>query len=63
MLLDVDLSLVYRFGETFFMRAGPEVGVTLGGRRTEESNGIQAGGGAAVLHVSGVMGFGMNIEL
>src|SRR5262249_45189622 len=32
MLLDVDLSLVYRFTETFFMRTGPEIGLTLGGR-------------------------------
>jgi hypothetical protein len=63
MLLDVDLSLVYRFGETFFMRAGPEVGVTLGGRRTEETAGTNAGGGASVLQISGVVGFGMNLEL
>ncbi len=63
MLLDVDLSLVYRFGETFFMRAGPEVGVTLGGRRTVESKDASAGAGRSVLQVSGVVGFGMNLEL
>ncbi len=63
MVLDVDLSLVYRFGETFFMRAGPEVGVTLGGRRTVETGGTSAGGGASVLNISGVVGFGMNLEL
>jgi hypothetical protein len=63
MVLDVDLSLVYRFGETFFMRAGPEIGVTLGGRQEVESSGTSAGGGAAVLQISGVMGFGMNLEL
>lgn len=63
MLLDVDLSLVYRFGETFFMRAGPEVGVTLGGRRTTESGGASTGAGASVLQISGVVGFGMNLEL
>ena len=63
MILDVDLSLVYRFGETFFMRAGPEVGVTLGGRRTVETGGTSAGGGASVLNISGVVGFGMNLEL
>lgn len=63
MLLDVDLSLVYRFGETFFMRAGPEVGVTLGGRHSVESNGTTAGAGASVLQISGVIGFGMNLEL
>jgi hypothetical protein len=63
LLLDVDLSLVYRFGETFFMRAGPEVGVTLGGRRTTESAGTSTGAGASVLQISGVFGFGMNLEL
>jgi len=63
MILDVDLSLVYRFGETFFMRGGPEVGVTLGGRQTTETGGTSAGAGASVLQISGVMGFGMNLEL
>jgi hypothetical protein len=63
MLLDLDLSLVYRFNETFFMRGGPELGVTLGGQRTEESNGVSAGAGASVLQVSGVFGFGVNLEL
>jgi len=63
MILDVDLSLVYRFGETFFMRAGPEIGVTLGGRRTSEAGGTNTGAGASVLQISGVVGFGMNLEL
>jgi hypothetical protein len=63
MVLDVDLSLVYRFGETFFMRAGPEIGVTLGGRQTTESMGTSTGAGASVLQISGVFGFGMNVEL
>lgn len=63
MLLDIDLSLVYRFGETFFMRAGPELGLTLGGRRTEETGASNLGGGASILQFSGVVGFGMNIEL
>ncbi len=62
-ILDLDLSLVYRFSETFFMRAGPELGVTLGGRRTFETNGTSAGAGASVLQFSGVVGLGMNIEL
>lgn len=63
MILDADLSLVYRFTETFFMRAGPEVGVTLGGRRSTEAGGTSSGGGASVLQISGVVGFGMNVEL
>jgi hypothetical protein len=63
MLLDADLSLVYRFSETFFLRGGPEIGVTLGGRRTEETGGAKAGAGGSVLQVSGVLGFGVNLEL
>ena len=63
MLVDLDLSLVYRFGETFFLRAGPEIGVTLGGRREIDSGGTKSGGGGSVLQVSGVVGFGMNLEL
>jgi hypothetical protein len=61
--LDLDLSLVYRFSETFFMRAGPEIGVTLGGRRTFEVSGASSGAGASVLQLSGVLGLGMNLEL
>ena len=63
MVLDLDLALVYRFGETFFMRAGPELGVTIGGRRTLETSGTSAGAGGSVLAVSGVVGFGVNLEL
>ena len=63
MILDVDLSLTYRFTETFFRRAGPEGGVTLGGRTTTESSGTESGAGASVLQISGVVGFGMNLEL
>lgn len=63
MLLEVDLSLVYRFTETFFMRAGPELGITLGGRRSEESNGQSAGASASMFQISGALGFGMNVEL
>lgn len=63
MILDLDLSLVYRFAETFFMRAGAEIGVTLGGRRTFEVDGTRSGAGASVLQLSGVVGLGMNLEL
>ena len=63
MVLDLDLALVYRFNETFFMRGGPELGITLGGQRSEESGGITSGAGASMLQVSGVVGFGMNLEL
>lgn len=63
MLLDVDLTLVYRFDETFFLRMGPEVGVTLGGRREEQTGGQSAAADASVVQVSGVVGFGVNLEL
>lgn len=63
MILDVDATITYRFTETFFMKAGPEIGVTFGGRNEVSSNGQSAGGGASVLQLGGAMGFGMNIEL
>lgn len=63
LVIDGELALVYRFGETFFMKAGPAIGATLGGRRTEETGGASAGAGKSVLQFSGVVGFGMNIEL
>jgi hypothetical protein len=52
---------VYRFGETFFMRAGLDIDTTLGGRHTDSATGGGAGG--SVLQFSGVIGFGVNIEL
>lgn len=63
MLLDVDLSLVYRFSETFFLRTGPEVGVTLGGRHTMDVGGTSSGADASILHLSGTVGFGANLDL
>jgi len=63
MVLEVDASVVYRFNETFFMKAGPEIGVTFGGRREASTNGVSTGGSAAVLQLGGTLGFGMNIEL
>ena len=63
LVLDVDLTLVYRFTETFFMRVGPEVGVTLGGRKEEAINGTSFGADKNVLQFSGVIGFGANLEL
>ncbi len=58
MLLDADLGLVYRFHETFFMKAGPEITTTLGGEHSAPG----AGSGSS-LQVSAAIGFGMNIEL
>jgi hypothetical protein len=63
MLLDVDLTLVYRFSEAFFVRMGPEVGVTLGGTHTEETAGLAAAADGSVLSISGVVGLGVNLEL
>lgn len=62
MLLDVDVSVIYRFNEQFFMRAGPEVAVTLGGEVTRESNGAAAGEDGSVVQISGVFGFGVNLD-
>lgn len=63
LILDVDLTVVYRFTETFFMRVGPEVGVTLGGRKEQVINGNSFGADKNILQFSGVIGFGANLEL
>ena len=63
MVLDIDASVVYRFNETFFMKGGPEVGLTLGGREESSTAGISAGRDEQVLQIGGALGFGMNIEL
>lgn len=63
MILDIDATITYRFTETFFMKAGPELGLTFGGRNEVSSNGQSAGAGGSVLQIGGAMGFGMNIEL
>lgn len=62
MLLDADVSVVYRFNEQFFMRVGPAVAVTLGGTVTEESAGTSTGADGSVVQISGVVGFGVNLE-
>lgn len=63
MLLDVDVSLTYRFTEVFFLRVGPKIDVTLGGRHEISSGGVSAGADASSVNVSGVLGFGANVEL
>lgn len=63
MVLDLDVSLVYRFNETFFLRMGPQVGVTLGGRHTMESGGSGAGADGSVVQVGGLTQLGVNLEL
>ncbi|HEY8078148.1 MAG TPA: hypothetical protein VIF62_28670 [Labilithrix sp.] len=62
-VLDVDIALVYRFNETFFLKTGPEIGLTLGGRHTQDISGISSAADASTLQVSGSMAFGANIEL
>jgi hypothetical protein len=62
MLLEADLALVYRFDETFFLRAGPSVSLTLGGRREQETGGAQAAGDATALAFGGVVGFGVVLD-
>ena len=55
-LIDVNVSLIYRFTEQFFVRVGPDLGMTLGGTA---SNGADA----SVLSISGVAALGINLEL
>lgn len=63
MVLDIDATIVYRFNETFFMKGGPEVGLTLGGREESSTAGVSTGRDQQVLQLGGSLGFGMNIEL
>lgn len=63
MALEVDLSVVYRFNETFFMKGGPELGLTLGGREESSTAGVSIGRDQQLLQIGGALGFGMNIEL
>jgi len=62
-LLDIDATIVYRFNETFFMKGGPEVGLTLGGREESSTAGVSVGKEQQLLQIGGALGFGMNIEL
>ena len=63
MVLDIDATIVYRFNETFFMKGGPELGLTLGGREEASTAGVSSGREQQVLQIGGSLGFGMNIEL
>jgi hypothetical protein len=63
MVLDVDLSLVYRLNETFFLKTGPEIGLTLGGRHSQDVNGTSSAADASVLQIAGSLAFGANVEL
>jgi hypothetical protein len=63
MVLDVDLSLVYRLNETFFVKTGAEVGVTLGGRHAEDIAGTSSAADASVLQIGASIAFGANVEL
>lgn len=63
MVIDLDLSLVYRFNETFFMRMGPQVGLTFGGRHTLESVTGSYGSDGSVVQFGGLTQLGVNLEL
>lgn len=63
MVLDLDATVVYRFNETFFLKGGPELGITFGGREESSTAGVSSGTGRQVLQIGGALGFGMNIEL
>jgi hypothetical protein len=62
-VLDLDASVVYRFTETFFMKGGPQLGLTLGGREESSTAGVSSATDKQVLQFGGSLAFGMNIEL
>jgi len=63
MVMDVDVALVWRMTEVFFVKVGPEVGLTLAGTHTEASAGVAAAADGSVLQISGAVGLGVNVEL
>lgn len=62
-VLDLDAAVVYRLSETFFMKGGPAIGLTLGGREETSTGGVSAGADQHLLQLGGALGFGMNVEL
>ena len=60
MLLELEVAVVMRMSETFFLRAGPELGATLGGRQAVEG---AASASASMVSVSATIGLGANVEL
>ncbi len=63
MLLELEVAVVVRMTETFFLRAGPELRATLGGRQTIESALPEPASSASMVSVSAVVGLGANLEL
>jgi hypothetical protein len=63
MLLELEVAVVVRMTETFFLRAGPELSATLGGRQTIESALPEPAASASMVSVSAVVGLGANLEL
>lgn len=60
-LLDVDVGAIYRMNETFYLRLGPQLGVTLGGEHAQATNGATATSKASVFNVSAIAGVGVNL--
>jgi len=54
-----DISVVYRFSESFFMKGGAELALTLGGRSPQEGD---SGEAASAMALAATLGFGMLIE-
>jgi hypothetical protein len=62
-VFDLDVSVLYRVNETFFLRGAPEVAFTAGGRHDQSIGGTSLGAGAGYLQVSFSLGIGVFIDV
>ncbi|MCA9589986.1 MAG: hypothetical protein KC657_32000 [Myxococcales bacterium] len=59
-VLDVDIGAIYRMNETFYLRLGPQLGLTLGGEHAQSINGAKQSASASALSISAVAGVGVS---
>ncbi len=62
-VMEVDVGLLYRFNETFFMRASPDLVFSIGGSHSVSSGGTTTSAGAGILQASAVFGVGVFFDL
>jgi hypothetical protein len=62
-LFDIDVGLLYRFNETFFMRADPDFVFTLGGNHSQSTGAGSVSASANAIQASAVFGVGVFFDL
>ena len=62
-IVDLDVGLIYRFNETFFARASPDLVFSLGGSHSQSNAGVTTSAGAGLLQASAVFGVGVFFDI